>query len=65
MQGGRRRRRRARAGCAGGRAGTGGMVLHPICEGFFGLVPLQFLSFGEVPLLFTYSEFYHYNSSSI
>ena len=33
--------------------------------GFFRLVPLQFLNFREVLLLFTYSEFYHYNSSSI
>ena len=29
---------------------------------FFGLTPLQFLCFGEVPLLFAYSERYHYNS---
>ena len=36
--------------------------LHHFNYGFFGLTPLQFLCFGEVPLLFAYSERYHYNS---
>jgi len=31
----------------------------------FGFLSLQFLNFEKITLLFIYSEFYHYNSSSI
>jgi hypothetical protein len=31
-------------------------------KGLFGLVPLQFLKVGDIPLQFTYFEAYHYNS---
>ena len=32
---------------------------------FFGFLPLQLLNFRDMPLQFSYSEIYHYNSSSI